>query len=145
QVLAFLVAEDESAPALADVGATSPSTPAISSGATDARRRSEPGARGKAISPRARRTAAELEVDWTGLTGTGSQGRIRERDVRAAASAPGAASAARLIPHTAMRRTIAARMVAGVTLAAPVTLTTKVDATALVRLRTSAKEAASSG
>lgn len=40
-----------------------------------------------AISPRARRVAAELGIDWTTLTGTGSTGRIRERDVRAAAMA----------------------------------------------------------
>jgi pyruvate dehydrogenase E2 component (dihydrolipoamide acetyltransferase) len=37
------------------------------------------------ISPRARRVAAELQVDWTRLSGTGRTGRIRERDVRAAA------------------------------------------------------------
>lgn len=38
-----------------------------------------------AISPRARRVAAELGVDWTGLTGSGRTGRIVERDVRQAA------------------------------------------------------------
>ncbi len=38
-----------------------------------------------AISPRARRVAGELGVDWTVLTGSGSTGRIIERDVRAAA------------------------------------------------------------
>ena len=41
--------------------------------------------RGPTISPRALRIAAELGVDWTKLTGTGGTGRIRERDVRAAA------------------------------------------------------------
>jgi pyruvate dehydrogenase E2 component (dihydrolipoamide acetyltransferase) len=45
-----------------------------------------------AISPRARRVARELGVDWIGLTGSGRTGRIRERDVRAAAElATGAA------------------------------------------------------
>lgn len=39
-----------------------------------------------AISPRAVRLAAELGVEWTTLTGTGRTGRIRERDIRAAAS-----------------------------------------------------------
>jgi pyruvate dehydrogenase E2 component (dihydrolipoamide acetyltransferase) len=48
----------------------------------------------------------------------------------------------RLIPHTSVRRTIAARMVAGVTQAAPVTLTTKADATNLVGLRNQFKAAA---
>ncbi len=36
-----------------------------------------------AISPRARRVAAELNVEWRGLTGSGRTGRIVERDVRA--------------------------------------------------------------
>jgi pyruvate dehydrogenase E2 component (dihydrolipoamide acetyltransferase) len=76
--------------------------------------------------------AAELGVDWTGLRGSGRDGRIRERDVRAAATAR---PDGRLIPHTTIRRTVAARMVAGVTQAAPVTLTTKADATNLVNLR----------
>ena len=38
------------------------------------------------ISPRAARTAAALGVDWTKIRGTGRTGRIRERDVIAAAS-----------------------------------------------------------
>ncbi len=37
------------------------------------------------ISPRARRVAGELGVDWTRLSGSGRTGRIVERDVRAAA------------------------------------------------------------
>jgi pyruvate dehydrogenase E2 component (dihydrolipoamide acetyltransferase) len=39
-----------------------------------------------AISPRARRVAAELGVAWRGLAGSGRTGRIVERDVRAAGS-----------------------------------------------------------
>jgi pyruvate dehydrogenase E2 component (dihydrolipoamide acetyltransferase) len=39
-----------------------------------------------AISPRARRVARELGVNWVGLAGSGRTGRIRERDVRAAAA-----------------------------------------------------------
>lgn len=38
------------------------------------------------ISPRALRVAAELGIDWTSIVGTGRTGRIRERDIRAAAS-----------------------------------------------------------
>ena len=41
-----------------------------------------------AISPRARRAAGELGVDWTKLRGSGRTGRIVERDVRAAAEMP---------------------------------------------------------
>jgi pyruvate dehydrogenase E2 component (dihydrolipoamide acetyltransferase) len=39
-----------------------------------------------AISPRARRVAGELGVDWSQLTGSGATGRIIERDIRAAAA-----------------------------------------------------------
>ena len=38
------------------------------------------------ISPRAKRVAAELQVDWTELKGSSRSGRIVERDVRMAAS-----------------------------------------------------------
>ena len=37
------------------------------------------------VSPRAVRVAGELGIDWTKVTGTGRSGRIRERDIRAAA------------------------------------------------------------
>ena len=45
-----------------------------------------------AVSPRARRVAGELGVDVTTVTGTGPDGRIVERDVRAAAAAPATAA-----------------------------------------------------
>jgi len=160
-----------------------------------------------AISPRARRVATELGVDWNGLTGSGSTGRIIERDIRAAAALaatktveqpatapeekvratpiavrmaqeagidlaelaaqkPGeridradveAAIAARTlippappattppatetIPVTNIRRLIAQRMTESAQTAAAVTLTTEVDATALVALRKQLKAA----
>lgn len=60
---------------------------------------------GPAISPRARRAADQLGVDWTVLTGSGSTGRIRERDVLAAAttikSATGQARATPLVRRLA--------------------------------------------
>ena len=93
------------------------------------------------ISPRARRVARELGIDWSGIQGSGGNGRIRERDIRAAQST----AAGQLLPHTQMRRTIAAHMVAGHAQAAPVTLTTKADATNLVNVRKQFKVAASAG
>lgn len=86
-----------------------------------------------AITPRARRSARELGVDWRGLRGSGRGGRIRERDVRLAVV--GVEAEGRLVQTTSIRQIIAARMVAGVTKAAPVTLTTKADVTDLVALR----------
>jgi pyruvate dehydrogenase E2 component (dihydrolipoamide acetyltransferase) len=40
----------------------------------------------RSISPRARRVARELGVDWSSLLGSGATGRIIERDIRAAAA-----------------------------------------------------------
>ena len=61
------------------------------------------------ISPRARRVASELGVEWRVLTGSGRTGRIVERDVRAAAARSSQA--------------------------VPAVLTTEADATELVTLR----------
>jgi pyruvate dehydrogenase E2 component (dihydrolipoamide acetyltransferase) len=156
-----------------------------------------------AVSPRARRLAAELSVDLTRLSGSGRTGRVIERDVRAAsqsrpasAQGPGPAevrasplarraaaelgvdldqlaaarpgqrleradveAAARSVvsppvsagaaapspaseqsaPMSTVRRLTAERMSAGAHQTAPVTLTTEVDATELVRLRAQLK------
>lgn len=96
-------------------------------------------------SPRARRAAREHGVDWRGLSGSGREGRVRERDVLAAIlrsdeiELPAA-------PISNVRRTIAERMLASVHSTAPVTLTTKVNAANLVNLRevfkTASREAA---
>ena len=80
--------------------------------------------------PRARRVARELGVDWTNVEGSGREGRIRERDIRGAYT-PGALSP--------MRQVIAGRMTASLQKTAPVTLQTTADATALVRLRAELK------
>lgn len=96
--------------------------------------------------PRARRRARELGVDWTRLAGTGRNGRIRERDVVSrpisteANTLPFAAEIpptepGRHVPASRLRRTIAQRMSAGVHQAVPVTLTTKVNAESLVACR----------
>lgn len=104
-----------------------------------------------AISPRAKRVARELGVDWTKVTGSGRNGRIQESDIRNAAATASsgavaqhepAARTGQLTPITTIRRTIAERMLAGVHQAAAVTLKTKADATGLVDLRRRFTEAA---
>ena len=116
------------------------------------------------ISPRAMRVADELGLDWKKIKGSGRTGRIVEADVRAAAEAMQTVAAVAAVkeksvapvatqvalqpapvvaisgsatraPLSATRRVIAERMSAGVHVAAPVTLTSDVDATELVRLR----------
>ncbi len=87
-----------------------------------------------AISPRARRAARELGIDWSTLKGSGRTGRVRERDIRAAAAAqPSTESGAKAT--SSIRRTIAERMWTASRTTAPVTLTTTADATNLVNLR----------
>lgn len=149
-----------------------------------------------AISPRARRIAIEMGVDWTNLKGSGRSGRIVERDVRAMIesqfepSTPDpllieitpvarraaqelnvdlnvlavkfhgkritrehveavAAKATRSVlpptlpertPTSHIRRVIAERMANSAHTTAPVTLTTEVDASELVRLRQQLKD-----
>ena len=102
-----------------------------------------------AISPRARRLAGELAVDWTQITGSGRSGRITEDDVRAAAAPADAVSdaaseaaagasdgtAPERIPLSPVRRVIADRMSQSSRDNAAVTLTAEVDATQLVEFR----------
>lgn len=98
-----------SAPAAAPVPMPAEPAPAAKSEPAPAR------SAGPTISPRARRVASALGVEWRTLTGSGRTGRIVERDVCAAAAQP------RLLAHA--------------------TLTTQVDATALVALRARLKAA----
>jgi pyruvate dehydrogenase E2 component (dihydrolipoyllysine-residue acetyltransferase) len=143
QVLAYLLKEGENLPEVqpaiqaekkspSAVGSAAAPTAAPSAALADAERRHP------AISPRARRLARQTGIDWQHVQGTGRHGRIRECDIGAAArtTLPG-----RVIAHTSMRRTIAARMTAGVMQAAPVTLTTRADAAYLVRERQELKQA----
>jgi len=95
--------------------------------------------------PRARRRAKELGVDWTKLSGTGRSGRIRERDVTSKPMAiertPAHSSElmpitpGKYTPASKLRLILAQRMQAVTTQAAPVTLTTTVDAAPLMAYR----------
>ena len=85
---------------------------------------------GPTISPRARRVAKELGIDWQTLRGSGTSGRIQEKDIRAIAG-----DAQRLKPISSMRRIIARRLADSTQQTVPVTLTTKTDATRIVALR----------
>lgn len=107
--------------------------------------RLRPAAKPAFASPRARRAAKQLGVDWTALRGTGRGGRVRERDVQAAAAeAPASPGAERSTALSPLRRTIAERMAASARTTASVTLTTKADAANLLNLRRQFKAAAQS-
>lgn len=94
--------------------------------------------------PRARKAAATLGVNWRLLTGSGRNGRIRERDVLAASPQP--ATAAQALPQTppasarwqpleGRRAVIARRMQQSRDHTVPVTLTARANAGPLVSLR----------
>jgi pyruvate dehydrogenase E2 component (dihydrolipoamide acetyltransferase) len=101
-------------------------------------------------SPRARRAARDRGVDVATIRGSGAGGRVRERDVLAAAQAgatprgsgvPGPATGAKVMPITQTRRTIARQMVRSRQETVPVTLTAWADATALLAARAALKAA----
>ncbi len=85
-------------------------------------------------SPRARRAAKEHRVDLAKLAPTGKGGRIRERDVLAAATSI-STTGMKQVPLTPMRRTIAARLMHSRQTTVPVTITARCDATALLAFR----------
>ena len=76
-------------PAAAPAAAAPAAVPAPAAAANGARIR---------ISPLARKTAAKLGVDYTGIAGTGAAGRIRQCDILAAAEQQKAAAAAAPAP-----------------------------------------------
>lgn len=98
-LLGYLVAEGEQAPfedgesqTIASAGEAAPAIePAAEPQSTSSDNRpstsdyGSPTSSNPAISPRARRVATELGVNWQTLRGSGRTGRIVERDVRAAA------------------------------------------------------------
>ena len=96
------------------------------------------------ISPRAKRIAKELGVDWKKVQGTGREGRIVEEDIRAAATgAAAAAGRGAPAPVGRLRKRIAERVSESAHSTAPVTLTVEADATNLVSRRDELKAGAS--
>ena len=85
-------------------------------------------------SPRARRAAKTHRVELAALAPTGKGGRVRERDVLAAATAI-PTGGMRQVPLTQMRRTIAARIMHSRQTTVPVTITGRCDATEILALR----------
>lgn len=90
--------------------------------------------------PRAKRVAAEVGVDWQTLSGTGRDGRVRESDVRAAdvSRAIATSAPARTATNSGLsprRKAIAERLRVSRERTIPVTLTSMANATNIVALR----------
>jgi len=160
EALALIEAEagevpaEEAPPAPVET-ATAPAPAAKAEAPAVAPERARRGARDeRRATPRVRRLAQELGVDLAPVEGSGPQGRILEKDVRAfagrpkeaaapaAAAAPGAVEQEEeAVPLTAIRRTIAQRMTASAFSAPHAWLAMEADVTGLVRLRESEKAA----
>ena len=123
ELLAYLVQPGEAPPferleAASDAPPPDASATVIPAEASTAKvvkpvRRSRRG--GPAISPRAKRVALEIGVDWASLTGSGSGGRIIERDIRAAGELAKAAASEADINISPVARRVAQE--AGIALA----------------------------
>lgn len=154
QVIGFLLAEGETAPAYqpitivaSDPPAAPTATVATVAEPADYDQSSNPVVTSSrtVATPRARQTARNLGIDLTGIIGSGRSGRIRERDVIAQANQlrqqtlaePISTVSGHLHTLTAHRKVIAQRMQASATQTVPVTLHTKVEAAALVEFRKS--------
>jgi 2-oxoglutarate dehydrogenase E2 component (dihydrolipoamide succinyltransferase) len=94
------------------------------------------------LTPAVRRLLAEHGLDASAVRGTGKGGRITVQDVEAhvasrsgAQRAAPAAGASRRVPHSAMRRSIAQRMVQSVAVAPHVTAVFEADLSAVVAHR----------
>jgi pyruvate dehydrogenase E2 component (dihydrolipoamide acetyltransferase) len=85
--------------------------------------------------PLARRRATELGVDLVNVPGSGPGGRIKRADVEGAADNGELPAGPAVTPLQGRRAIIADRMHASSMVTAPVTLTTRANATDLVRLR----------
>ncbi len=131
---------------LNQLAGTGPSGRVTADDIRDALKRRPPVAAGessrrKLATPRARRAARQRGVDLAPLSGSGRGGRVRERDVVAAADASArpdenvALDAERIVTLTSLRRTIAAHLRRSHAETVPVTLHSRADASNLVSLR----------
>jgi pyruvate dehydrogenase E2 component (dihydrolipoamide acetyltransferase) len=129
QLLAFLTAAGETAPASVKETAVAVASTSPHAAVAPAEWKATPAANEGRLrsTPRARRVAREIGVDCRRVPGTGRNGRVRERDVRAAASSS--------VPISGRRKAIAEKLAAGWRQAVPVTLTSRADATNLVAHR----------
>jgi 2-oxoglutarate dehydrogenase E2 component (dihydrolipoamide succinyltransferase) len=90
------------------------------------------------LSPAVRRLLQEHGLDAAQVRGTGRGGRVTVQDVESllgSPNRPAALPSSRLVPHSAMRRSIAEHMVKSVTTAPHVTAVFEADLSAVIRHR----------
>jgi 2-oxoglutarate dehydrogenase E2 component (dihydrolipoamide succinyltransferase) len=117
--------------AKAPISAPAPSPPAPAAPPSDTTGDAE-------LSPAVRRLLREHGLDAGQVKGTGRGGRITVQDVESflgSTSRPAAQPSSRLVPHSAMRRSIADHMVKSVATAPHVTSVFEADLSAVIRHR----------
>tara|TARA_Y100001934_G_scaffold193314_1_gene227932 strand:- start:147 stop:1307 length:1161 start_codon:yes stop_codon:yes gene_type:complete len=150
QLIGFLIAEGETAPEYAPTQEHIPSTPQTnndvqSASTADNTFKTTPSTRSERVvaSPRARRAANKIGIALSTVTGTGKNGRIRERDVLSA-EAPTQGQWSSLVsqmpdgtvePFSPRQLAAIERFTLAVNQAVPVTLTRHADASGLVNHR----------
>jgi len=150
-VLGYLLAEGDSesdlpAAAAAVGSASTPAPPVVAAKPATATAAAKGGK--QIVTPRARRLAKDMGIDLAGVVGTGPSGRVTEDDVKAAGSAPAAATGAaaplpesvipvkEMVKLAGLRGVIARRMTESSAIPA-VTLSTKADVTDAVAFQRS--------
>ena len=138
-VLAYLLADGESAPEAPPPPTAVPATPAPAAPPKAAPR---PAVSGDVVpsTPGARRLAAKLGVDLSKVTATGPRGRIVEDDVRGFAEQgspmpPGLPAPSKTVPIAGMRKAIAEHMLGSISSTAQLSFLSEVDVTEAQRLR----------
>ncbi|MFN0177914.1 MAG: dihydrolipoamide acetyltransferase family protein [Gemmatimonadales bacterium] len=100
-----------------------------------AARPDQPGAAVDELAPAVRRLIKEHGLDPAAITGTGRGGRITVEDVEAAIARGTSGAASRMVPHTAMRKSIAAHMAHSIATAPHVTSVFEADLSAIIAHR----------
>jgi pyruvate dehydrogenase E2 component (dihydrolipoamide acetyltransferase) len=99
----------------------------------------------KFATPRAKKLAMDLGIDWRGVPGSGKGERVRERDLSSPKEGAIRDSSNKSqndwvkLPLTSTRKRIAERLLSSRETTIPVTLTTKAEATQLIALRSQFK------
>ena len=94
------------------------------------------------LSPAVRRLLKERGLDATQIKGTGRGGRITVEDVEVAGGKAGGRAGGRVVPHSSMRKSIAAHMVQSVATAPHVTTVFEADLGAVIAHREATAKAA---
>ena len=134
ETIAFIAEPGEQVPVLPPLSSAGAQTPSNTTSPEDSATQSQAIRPQVRTSPAVRRLARELGVDLSSVTGTGSEGKITEADVRAF-SARGGAGSAEWTELSSVQRLTGERMLQSIQTAPQFALTVSADMTNALRLR----------